>query len=928
MLKFVFRKMLNKAWMILSLLIGNVLLISIAMSNPMYTRAVTQNLLTRTLTDAYAETATYPGIATMEGTLTKAKGDSSATQAYRAAEVDILALPARINTPALYEIAFHCVEDLSGTPFVNRSDEAATVKLTVAAMTGLTEHIDLVEGDIYSAEPDADGVYDVLIGKTAFIRKNLVLGECLRFQYIAAPDGNPLTVRIAGVFTSDDSVYWASPESDYATQIFIDPALFHSMFINFEAQEYSVSTLWTTLFDIETMRAEDVPETLRVLSALSDQYNLTFIKRFQTEFGTLLSGYRTEANRASATLKVLEVPVFALLIAFMFMVSRQILEMEKNEIAYLKSRGAGKRQVLMVYVLQSFLIAILSALLSLPASRAICRAIGSSSAFLEFESQAHLVVAYTKTAFLYALVAALVGILTMVLPAISYSRLTIVDSKRARHARNQSSPWQKFGLDFILLGISLYGLYAFNNQKALLAEQAQAGAALDPLIYIASSLFAVGASLFMVRLIPLVAQAVFVLFKDRMHPAFYVSFLQILRSRRSQTFMMAFLMLTIAIGILNADTASTVNAAQETQLKYDLGADVVIKEAWTRQAGTYVETDAARYGQIGGVTASCKVLRDDAAFVTAKQTQLSSVSLMGIDTKAFGETAYMPDGLLDEHFYTYLNAMSQSPGDCLLSQNFQDILGLDVGDAISVRSSDQANVTVTIAGFVPYFPTYNASAYVTREDGTRTRADKYLVVCNLNYLQSAWGLQPYEIWLNTPESADAVYDYANASGQRYWTFQDIYTKRSALRNSPSIQGTNGILTLSFIVGLALCAAGFLIFWILSIKSRSLQFGIYRAMGMSVAEIIGMLLNEQFWQSVLSIAAGALIGWLVSRLYIPLIQIAYSSADASLPLRVTRDVWDHARLFAINAVVLLSCVTILILIIRRLKMAQALKLGED
>ena len=32
MLKFVFRKMLNKKWMILSLLVGNLFLISIAMS--------------------------------------------------------------------------------------------------------------------------------------------------------------------------------------------------------------------------------------------------------------------------------------------------------------------------------------------------------------------------------------------------------------------------------------------------------------------------------------------------------------------------------------------------------------------------------------------------------------------------------------------------------------------------------------------------------------------------------------------------------------------------------------------------------------------------------------------------------------------------------------------------------------------------------
>ena len=49
MFKFVLNKMLNKKWMVLSLLIGNILLISIACVNPMYTQAVLQRMLTRNL---------------------------------------------------------------------------------------------------------------------------------------------------------------------------------------------------------------------------------------------------------------------------------------------------------------------------------------------------------------------------------------------------------------------------------------------------------------------------------------------------------------------------------------------------------------------------------------------------------------------------------------------------------------------------------------------------------------------------------------------------------------------------------------------------------------------------------------------------------------------------------------------------------------
>ena len=76
------------------------------------------------------------------------------------------------------------------------------------------------------------------------------------------------------------------------------------------------------------------------------------------------------------------------------------------------------------------------------------------------------------------------------------------------------------------------------------------------------------------------------------------------------------------------------------------------------------------------------------------------------------------------------------------------------------------------------------------------------------------------------------------------------------------------------------------------------------------------------------AAGTGIGYLASWLFVPLIQLAYSSADASLPLTVTRDVGDHIRLVVIILAVLVLCVSLLIAIIRRLKVAQALNVGED
>ena len=113
----------------------------------------------------------------------------------------------------------------------------------------------------------------------------------------------------------------------------------------------------------------------------------------------------------------------------------------------------------------------------------------------------------------------------------------------------------------------------------------------------------------------------------------------------------------------------------------------------------------------------------------------------------------------------------------------------------------------------------------------------YLIVANLSQLQASCGVRPYQIWLKMGESSQPVYDFAQERGIRFSVFRDTSADLIALKNEPVFQGTNGVLTADFIIVLLLCMVGFLIYWILSIRSRELQFGIFRAMGLSMQEII-------------------------------------------------------------------------------------------
>ncbi|MBQ3078986.1 MAG: ABC transporter permease [Clostridia bacterium] len=401
---------------------------------------------------------------------------------------------------------------------------------------------------------------------------------------------------------------------------------------------------------------------------------------------------------------------------------------------------------------------------------------------------------------------------------------------------------------------------------------------------------------------------------------------------------MIFLVMTIALGVFNAQTASSININAVNNTRYLTGADVTLKEAWASNADQvendpsldliYYEPDFGVYETMPGAASAAKVYRNANISIVVKGGSLKGVNLCAIDTQAFGNTAYFDETLLPTHWYNYLNAMAQNARAVILSKNFKTDYGYKIGDVINYSLSSSESVRGIIYGFVDYWPGYAPFTYKKGSDGIYRETANYLIVANLSQVQDDIGIRPYEVWLKNEDGADYIYDYAEEHSIRYMTFEDAQANIIEKKNDPMLKSLNGVLTVGFIVVLVLCFIGFLMYWILSIRQRTLEFGIYRAMGMSLREIISMLINEQFAISILSIAAGAVIGFIASSLYMPLIQIAYASSDNALPLINTVNLEATGQLFALVLTMLIICMAVLVAIIRKMKIAQALKLGED
>lgn len=933
MLRFVLRKMINKKWMVCALLIGNILLIGITCSNPMYTQAILQRTLTRSLARTLSEKNSYPGTITVRANTSIARNPE-----ILATDETVKAMPGTFGVEALEVVSHFFVNNCRMESTLER-EVISGKNIAVGTLSGLEAHSSVVMGRRMSDDADADGVIEAMVSERALIEQNLMLDEVLELGNITDENENPVRVKVVGVFTNSrsDDAYWVRTPSGYSAELLIPEAQFTRLFMTEGRMNYSLNGLWYVLLDYTRFTTDNAQAIYDTAQAYTEQFKQASYNGYRDSFSATLADYLKTEKQVRVTLLVLQAPIFVLLAAFIFMVSRQMLEMEQAEIAVIKSRGASRRQLLSIYLIESGVLAFLGLCAGVPLGFFLTQVLGSSNAFLEFVKRTSLDVRLDKTVWLYALGAALFSVAAMVLPVFRYSRVTIVAQKQKKH-RSQTPFWQKAFLDVIALGVSLYGLYTFNNQRDALAQRVLEGASLDPLLFLSSSLFMIGAGLFAVRLIPALVYVIFRLFRKWWSPALYVSYLRVLRTRSQQSFIMVFLIMTIALGVFNADAARTINSGEENNIRYATGADLVLQEQWASNEDqvaedpslelVYTEPDFGRYQTLEGARSVTRVLRASDITVSLSGGTLKNVDLMGIHTREFGETAWFDESLLPRPWHEYLNALAQNSRAVLLSKNFRDQYGYHIGDSVNYRNKNGDSMRGIVYGFVDYWPAYQRYTYSKGNDGVYKQTEHFLIVANLSQLQAQWGVTPYEVWIKTNGSSQFIYDFAQENGVEYLTFKDVAEQLVEKKNDPIFQGTNGILTVGFIVVLLLCMVGFLIYWVLSIRSRALQFGIFRAMGMSMREILTMLINEHFYISALSIAVGVLVGEMTSRLYMPLIQMAYAASDSSLPLRVVSEAGDLGRILLIVGVLLAVCLAVLGTLISRMKIAQALKLGED
>ena len=983
LLRMILRKMLKNRVFILFLAIGLLISAALLSAIPMYTNASLEKLLIKDMEGFQVSDKKFPGSVLISENFDNDEEDAASLVTKNVDKSiftydsikDIYAKRLQtINSEDKYtktEVASKLSMPILSS-FVNYSTDprkvidVATKNTTnnvnqfsrLESYSNFDSHIKLIQGRL--PKELGNNNYEVMASDDAINSLGLILGKSYQLVDGKKYRFDKITVTVVGIYQAKNAgdVYWSSVSADSLnSSVILEESTMLKDFV-FKNPTQVKRGRWYYAFDYHSLNINSLNKLVNGIKTISsDLGGISQSTTVEVPSMAIMTGYNDKKAQITTMMWSINVPVIVTLCLYMFMVSGLIIQREKNEISLLTSRGAGKIQVVIIYLIEGLILGVVAIIIGPLLGYLVCKVLGSSSGFLEFVDRKALNVFINFDSYIYVLFAIFIFILTLIIPAYRATESSIVDHKRKIGRKGDKPVWEKFYFDIILLIISGYEYYAFNRTQAGLQKTGVSALEMkiDPMNFLVPVLFILGIGLLFLRIYPLLIRLISFLGRKYNPPTIYTALTQVGRAPRSYDFLMIFLILTLAVGIFGANSARTINQNAAEKIKYKNGADMVITNTWKMKnpppigggpppnadATTvtkilYFEPSFEPYKNLKGIQAATKVFQNDSAKIAYKNQLNATTSLMAIDPYDFGKVAWFRNGLLSHHINEYLNLLAKEPTACLISQSVADAGNIKVGDSINLGWNGNEKTVLNVYGIIKYWPTWNPNGTTTNDagstprDNTSVTTGSMLVVANLPYIQSSLSTEPYEVWLKTSPGATskAIYQQLIDKSIVPSSLADTNQELIQLKNDPAQLAFNGSLTMGFLISGIICFMGFVLYWVLSLKSRSLQFGLLRAMGLTSNQLKLMILWEQIITSGVAMFMGVVIGLATSYIFVPFFQMSFGSSSQVPPFVMITNSGDLIKVYCFIGFTVILGLGILIYQLSRIKISNVIKLGED
>lgn len=832
--------------------------------------------------------------------------------------------------------------------------------IALGFVSDLAAHVRMVDGAFPQAVPaGGDAPIEVAVYEGKANQFGLQVGE--EFVLMGADSSGkepPLQVpvKVAGIWRAldpDDPFWFYAP--DALDNVFLMPEeSFANRLAPTKAPVYLA--LWYMVFDGRGLRTEDVPGFLgRVTVATSMANSALTNTTLDVSPVEAMAAYSNAARLLTVLLYVFAIPIIGLILYFIVLTSNLVVERQRNEIAVLRSRGASSLQIVALYLCEVLILGLVAMALGPLVGRGVALAMGQAQSFLTFAPGEEMVVSFSRQSLWVGFAAVLISLGASLFPALGAARHTIVTYKHDV-ARSLERPWwQRLYLDVMLLAVPLYGYYLLRQRGTISflgrsVSAAEGDPFRNPLLFLVPTLFVFSLALLFVRVFPWLMEALARLAQALPEAAPLLALRQLARSSRQYTGPLMLIVLTLGLACFTASMAKTLDRALVDQTYYEVGADVRLVETGETNA---VGGGEAPLGLMGAATGQAANAQGGAAEAEPLIWYLLPVSehlkvkgvlgaarlgrfrvmaqvaggdepatLLGIDRYDFQQVAFFRRDLAPASLGSLLNRLAVDDSAVLVPRSFLAEHGLGIGDEVRLRVTDTGakqapEVPLIIAGISNLFPT------VYPEDGP-------FFVANLDYIFDCLGGEfPYDVLLRTAPGSNTERIVADLEdlGLHVLNTYDARATIADERLRPERQGILGLLSVGFLASAILTVLGFLIYSFLSFRRRFIELGILRAIGLSVAQMAAFLGLEQLALIAAGVGVGTGLGVLASYLFIPFLQVRGGPHPQTPPFVVEIAWGDIALLAGLFAAMLIGAVAGLVWLLMRMRIAQAVKLGE-
>lgn len=708
-----------------------------------------------------------------------------------------------------------------------------------------------------------------------------------------------------------------------------------------------VNSTWSLTVDGASLHADDVAALEERIHAIEARAQ-TLLPKTALIASPLeaLERYQQNAPTLTYLLFAFSVPILSLILAFIGLVAGLFVGQQRGEMAILRSRGASAVQVVGISLLQGVLLGIVALLGGIGLAYWITHSIGKARSFLDFSAAGGLRVSMTPQVLGYGLLGiAIILVLQVLIPTLSAAENTIVTYKQER-ARSFRLPWwQKYWLDVILLIPAGYGLWQLTMQskKALSDAEGIPDPLQNPLLLLVPALGIFSVALFTLRIVPRFMALISWLLRPSKSVGLLMAARYLERTPSFYSAPLVLLVLTLGLSAFTASLARTLDIQLDKQMRYQVGADMNLYEL-----GTTVNEDSPdpvyTFGpvedhlSIPGVNAATRVGRYKFSAIVPSGS-LQGIFL-GIDRLTFPSAAYWQRDFASEQLGVLMNQLAANPKGVLVPESLLAKYKLKVGDSLRTSittgvAGQSISLNATIVGSFKLFPTWYP------ENGM-------MIVGDLEELFLTAGAEyPYEVWLGTSPDANpeaiayAVRGFSILLDQqadpsrlvqnglntivKEWKSAELNIRTQQRR--PERQGLFGLLSVGFIASALLTVLGFLLYALFSFRRRFIEMGMLRAIGLSIRQMTSLLAAELAFLVLLGIGVGTALGVFASRLFVPFLQIGAGAQSQYPPFQIEVAWLSIAQIYILFIVLFLVALSALSALLVRMKVFQAIKLGE-